>query len=84
MKLGGERLEAPESVSKCLQCQNEWSAVLERCGGPFITPQENLAVGVSETRTCPAQGRTCPANLSGTRLGHRICPIWDLVAEELG
>jgi hypothetical protein len=45
--------------------------------GPFIAPQENVAIGVLETRTCPA-------NLSGTRLGDQICPIWDLVAEELG
>jgi hypothetical protein len=26
--------------------------VLERRGGPFIAPQENLVIGVSETRTC--------------------------------
>jgi hypothetical protein len=37
-------------------------------GGDFIVPQENLPVGVSETRTCPA-------NLSGTRPGDRMCPI---------
>jgi hypothetical protein len=24
--------------------------------GPFIAPQENLAVGVTETRTCPGWG----------------------------
>jgi hypothetical protein len=24
--------------------------------GPFIAPQENLAIGVSETWTCPGQG----------------------------
>jgi hypothetical protein len=29
---------------------------LERCGGPFIAFQENLAVGVSETRTCLGRG----------------------------
>jgi hypothetical protein len=30
--------------------------MLERRGGPFIAPQEGLAVGVSETRTCPGRG----------------------------
>jgi hypothetical protein len=35
---------------------NEWPIILERRGGSFIAPQENLAVGVSETRTCPGQG----------------------------
>jgi hypothetical protein len=30
--------------------------VLERCGGPFIAPEENLAVGVLETQTCPGRG----------------------------
>jgi hypothetical protein len=30
--------------------------VLERCQGPFIAPQENLAIGVLETRTCPGRG----------------------------
>jgi hypothetical protein len=39
MKLGGERLRAQESVSKCLQCENEWPTMLERCGGGlFIAP----------------------------------------------
>jgi hypothetical protein len=33
-----------------------WPTVLERHGGPFIAPQENLAVGVSETRTCLDRG----------------------------
>jgi hypothetical protein len=52
--------------------------------GAFYNPQENLAVGVSQTRTCRVEGRTCPANLSGNRLGDRICSVQDLVAEELG
>jgi hypothetical protein len=30
--------------------------MLERCVGPFIALQENLAVGVSETQTCPGWG----------------------------
>jgi hypothetical protein len=30
--------------------------MLERRGGPFIGPQENLVVGVSETRTCFSRG----------------------------
>jgi hypothetical protein len=56
--------------------------MLERRGGPFIA-QENLAVGVSETRICPGRGRPCPANLFRNRLNDRICPFQDLVAEEL-
>jgi hypothetical protein len=51
--------------------------MLERRDGPSIAPQENLAIGVSETRTCLA-------NLSGNMLGDRICPIRDLVPDELG
>jgi hypothetical protein len=51
--------------------------VLERHGGPFMAPQENLAIGVSETRTCPA-------NLSGNKHGDQICQVRDIVAQELG
>jgi hypothetical protein len=58
--------------------------VLERRGGPFIAPQENLVVGVLETRTCLGRGWTCPTNLSGTQLGDRICLVQDFVTEELG
>jgi hypothetical protein len=36
----------------CIECP----AKLERHGGPFIAPQENLVVGMSETRTCPGRG----------------------------
>jgi hypothetical protein len=57
--------------------------MLERHGGHFIAPQENLAVGVPETWTCPVEGQTCSTNLFGSRLGDRICPIRDLAAEEL-
>jgi hypothetical protein len=32
---------------------NEWPHGLGRHGGPFIAPQGNLFIGVSETRTCP-------------------------------
>jgi hypothetical protein len=32
----------------CIECPTE----LERRGGSFIAPQENLAIGVLETRTC--------------------------------
>jgi hypothetical protein len=56
MKLKGERLGAQESVSKCLQCENKWPLVLERYGGAFYSPQENLAVGVLEIRICPGRG----------------------------
>jgi hypothetical protein len=59
-------------------CNVKWVANHAReAWGAFYSPQENLAVGVSETRTCPT-------NLSGTRLGDRICPVQDLVTEELG
>jgi hypothetical protein len=69
MKLRGERLRAQESISKYLQCENEWPPMLERRGGPFIAPQENLAIGVSETRTCP--GRR--SDMSGQPLWN---PAW--------
>jgi hypothetical protein len=46
--------------------------VLERRGGgAFIAPQENLAVGLSETRTCPGQG----LDMSGQPLWK---PAWGL------
>jgi hypothetical protein len=60
--------------------------------GAFYSPQENLAVWVSETRTCPGRGpdmfgqpRWNPAwglNISGPGLSHRgiglgqTCPGW--------
>jgi hypothetical protein len=34
----------------------EWPTVLERREGPFIAPQKNLVIGVSETRTCSGRG----------------------------
>jgi hypothetical protein len=40
--------------------------VLERRGRPFIALQENLAVGVSETRTCLDQG----SDMFGLEAGH--------------
>jgi hypothetical protein len=53
--LVGERLGAQESVSKCLQYELSdlscWRGV-----GAFYSPDENLAIGVSETQTCPGQG----------------------------
>jgi hypothetical protein len=39
-------------------------------GGPFIAPQGNLAVGVSETRTCLGQA----LNMSGH-------PLWNPAEE---
>jgi hypothetical protein len=53
-------------------------------GGPFIVSQGNLAIGVSEIRTCPDRGRTCLANLSRNWPGDWKCLIRDFVAEELG
>jgi hypothetical protein len=38
--------------------------MLERHGGYFIAPKENIAVGVSETQTCPSWG----PDMSGHRL----------------
>jgi hypothetical protein len=68
----GSSRECLKVFAMCIECPPE----LERYGGPFIAPQENLAVGVSETQTCPA-------NLSGTRLGNRICLVWNLVTEKI-
>jgi hypothetical protein len=51
--------------------------VLERREGSFIAIQENLAVGVSETRTCPDQG----SNMSGQPLWK---PAWRLNISGLG
>jgi hypothetical protein len=68
VKLEGEWFDAQESVSKCLQVENEWPLRLERCEGPFIAPQGNLAVGVSEIRTYPTI-------VSGTQPGDRICSV---------
>jgi hypothetical protein len=55
MKLEGEVGSSRECLkvfAMCIKCPTE----LERHGGPFIAPQENLAVGVSEIRTCPDRG----------------------------
>jgi hypothetical protein len=43
----------------------------ERRGGAFIAPQGNLAVGVSETQTCPGWG----PDMSGQALWN---PAWEL------
>jgi hypothetical protein len=48
----GTSRECLKVFALCIECPNE----LERRGGPFIAPQENLAVGVSKTRTCPGRG----------------------------
>jgi hypothetical protein len=58
--------------------------MLERRGGAFRAPQENLVVGCQKIGHVRAGGRTCPANLSGSGLGDRICLVQDLVAPELG
>jgi hypothetical protein len=48
--------------------------MLERREGPFIAPQKNLAIGVSETRTCPGGQPlwilACGSNMSGPGLSH--------------
>jgi hypothetical protein len=48
----GSSRECIKVFAMCIECPTE----LERRGGPFIAPQKNLAVEVSETRTCPSQG----------------------------
>jgi hypothetical protein len=45
-----------------IECPSE----LERCGRAFIAPQENLAIGVSETHTC----LDCGPDMSGQ-------PLWN-------
>jgi hypothetical protein len=35
---------------------SEFFSAREAWGEPFIAPQENLAIGVSETQTCLGQG----------------------------
>jgi hypothetical protein len=51
--------------------------VLERCEGSFIVSQENLAVGVSETQTCPGRG----PDMSGQPLWN---PAWGPDMSDLG
>jgi hypothetical protein len=43
-------------VSQVFAMCIESSFELERRGGPFIAPQENIVVGVSETRICLGRG----------------------------
>jgi hypothetical protein len=58
--------------------------MLERRGVPFIAPKRIKPLGWQKPEHVWAEGRTCPANLSGSQLGDRICLVRDLVAEELG
>jgi hypothetical protein len=67
MKFGGERLGAQENVSKCLQYRREVGSSRES----FIAPQENLPIGVSETRTCLGRG----SDMSGQPFWN---PAWGL------
>jgi hypothetical protein len=73
MREVGSSREYLKVFAMCIECPTE----LERRGGGFYSSQENLTVGVSEIRTCPA-------NLFGTRHGDRICPVRDLATEKLG
>jgi hypothetical protein len=66
--------------------------MLERREGPFIAPEENVAIGVSETQTCPGRGPDMSGkhlwklawgpDMSGLRLSRRgiglsrTCPGW--------
>jgi hypothetical protein len=62
----GSSKECLKVFAMCIECPSE----LERRGEPFIAPQENLAVGVSETQTCSGQG----LDMSGQ-------PLWNLAWE---
>jgi hypothetical protein len=76
MELEGERFRAQESISKCLHVENEWPTGLGRHGGPFIAPQGNLPIGVSESRTCSDWGGGHvwqPSLESGLDIGHVWC-----------
>jgi hypothetical protein len=64
MKLGGERLRVQEGVSKCLQVQSSGQPGYRGVRGPFIAPQGNLPVGVSEIQTCPGRGPVCTSRPS--------------------
>jgi hypothetical protein len=57
--------ECLKVFAMCIQSSPE----LERHGGPFIAPQENLVIGVSETQTCPGRG----SDMSGQPLWN---PAW--------
>jgi hypothetical protein len=56
MKLEGERFGAHESVFQGVCNSVERPPELRVCERSFITPQGNLAIGVSEIRTCPDWG----------------------------
>jgi hypothetical protein len=60
--------ECLKVFAMCIQSSPE----LERRGGPFIAPQENLVVGVSETRTFRVgAGHVRPTSLKpGLGTGH--------------
>jgi hypothetical protein len=46
MKLGGERLRAQESVSKCLQCEMSANRASEAWGAFYSPPRESSRWGV--------------------------------------
>jgi hypothetical protein len=48
----GRSRECLKVFAMCIESSSE----LERHGGPFIAPQENLAVAVLETQTCLGRG----------------------------
>jgi hypothetical protein len=58
MKLRGEWLRAQESVSKCLQDENEWPTRLERCAGLLWPPRES------------SRWRVRDPDMSGSGAGH--------------
>jgi hypothetical protein len=57
-------------VSQCVCNMKRVDNRAREAWGPFIDPQENLAIGVSKTQTCLGRGQ--------------ICLVRDLVTEELG
>jgi hypothetical protein len=59
----------------CLQV--EWVALWARdAWGPFIAAKRNLPIrGVRDPDMSRLGGRICLTTRSGTRLGHRTCPM---------
>jgi hypothetical protein len=56
----------------------EWPTELERCGGPFIAPKGICSLRCQRPGHVRVEGRTCPANHSGTQPGNRTSPILSL------
>jgi hypothetical protein len=86
LRLGShkERLGRAQEAVKRLCRWSGTSSPRERGWRAFYREPGKLAIGVSETRTCPGRG----SDMSGHPLWNpawgRICPVRDLAVEELG